>query len=150
MKAKIGLLLLTPALFLLNSHITAQAKLLPSSDFYYTGHITPKSYRGTWYNKDRQVGLSKIVIKKNAYKVFRREHGKWYIDSNLTGKKLFVYRWKSDHHKWYGFYAYNEDDLSFYRKVSKKYKGKKLPALYFVNNDTYYHSLKVASQKISN
>ncbi|MFC6275885.1 hypothetical protein ACFQET_10410 [Levilactobacillus tangyuanensis] len=109
-------------------------------------HTTPKRSRGTWYNWDKDVGASKIVVKKHQVKKYYRQHkhGKWLHDETLTGKKLYVYRQKQNHKQMFGFYAAYEDDFSFYYTGTRKLKGKTVKYMSMAGLYTYYKSWKYA------
>lgn len=107
---------------------------------------TPVRSRGTWYNWDRNIGASKIIVKKHQVKWYSKphKHGKWHHDQTLTGKKLYVYRQTLQHKKMFGFYAAYEDDFNFFYTGTKKLKGKTVKYMSSAGLYTYYHAWKYA------
>ncbi|WP_125579960.1 hypothetical protein [Levilactobacillus cerevisiae] len=89
-------------------------------------HTTPVRSRGTWYNWDKEVGASKVIVKKHQVKWYSRPHktGKWHHDNTLTGKKLLVYRETERHRKTFGFYHTYQDDYAFWYTGTKKHNDK--------------------------
>lgn len=89
---------------------------------------TPVRSRGTWYNWDRNIGASKIIVKKHQVKWYSKphKHGKWHHDQTLTGKKLYVYRQTLHHKKMFGSTRLTRTILTFSTRAPRSSKERPL------------------------
>lgn len=109
-------------------------------------HTTPKSFRGSWYSYSKVMGYHKMVVKTHTvttYTKTKKRHA-WKKDLSLTGKHLYVYHEKRDHHNWYGFYQAYEDDFNYNYLTTKRVHGKKVKTLVDGSNYNNFHTLKLA------